>query len=183
MATRQSRKKEEMAQEVRKSYLKRRRGLRKRHLKWLETLYAIHGEQHRVLKGDHLIDMAALRPDDVDHIQVTHNHLFQAYRAMLATAMQSDPTPVVTLARPGRDGRQLSRSCERLLQYIYHDKDMRESVRSALSWTFTCGVGFLGAAWDLTADDPTWVPKMDENGQVIYKTEKKLIREANGETS
>ena len=165
MAMRQNKNNEETADKVRSAYLKRRRGLRRRHMKWLETLYAIHGDQHRVMRGDHLIDLSALKPDDVDHIQVTHNYLFQAYRAMLAAAMQSDPTPVVTLGRPGRDGRQLSRSCERLLAYLYHDKEMRSSVRSALSWSFTCGVGFLGAIWDLSAEDPTWVPKMDENGQ------------------
>lgn len=181
MAYRQSGKKEEMAQEIRKAYLMRRRALRKRHLRWVETLYAINGEQHKMLRGDTIVDLAQVRPDDVDNIRVTHNYLFQAHRAMIATALQSEPTPVVALGRPGRDGKQLARACERLLKWMYHDKNFKEAMRQSLSWTFTCGVGFMGVVWDMLADDPTWVPDMDDEGNLVYKTEKTLLRDEAGE--
>ena len=181
MATRQSARKTEMAEEIRSAYIKRKRSLRRRHVRWMETLYALHGDQHRVMKGDQIIDLSALQRDDVDGIRVTHNHLFQSFRAMVATALQSDPTPVVAISRPGRDARQLSRAAERLLQWMYHDKNFRRSVRSALSWTFTCGVGFIGSMWDLGADDPTWVPEMDNQGNVLYSNKKQVMRDENGD--
>jgi hypothetical protein len=171
----------ELAQHVKKTYLARKTRLRRRHVEWLETLYAVHGEQEKVVKNGRIIDLSKLRPDDVDSIKVTHNYLFQSLRAMMATALQNEPTPVVNISRPGRDGRSLARSCERLLQWFYHEKQFREAVKSSLSWSFTCGVGFLGSMWDTGAAPPTWVPEVDEHGNIRYETKKVLMRGEDGD--
>jgi len=174
-------KKSEIVEAVRRDYLTRKRQMRQRHMQWLETLYAIHGEQHRVIRNGQLLDLRQLRPDEVDKITVTHNYLFQSFRAMLSSALQGEPTPVIALGRAGRDGKQLARSCERLLQWIYHEKDLRPAMKSALSWAFTCGIGYMGCMWDLMAADPTWVPDTDGLGNLKYKTEKQLMVDDAGE--
>lgn len=170
------------ARVIRKEYTLRRQAMSRKHLEWLETLYAVHGEQHRVLRGGQIVDMGNLRTDDTEHITVTHNYLFQSYKAMVASVLQNDPAPVVALARAGRDGRSLARSCERILTWLYHDKNMRRAVRSSVSWAFTTGIGFLGAVWDLSAEEPQWVPDLDDNDQIIYKTKKEVMTDADGNT-
>ena len=181
MALKISMKRKEKAQKIREQYIARKNKLRPRHLKWLETLYAVHGDQHRMVRGNHLVDLNGLRENDVDHIRVTHNHLFQSFRAMLASALQGDPTPVVATSRAGRDADQLSRSCERLLRWMYHSKGFREASHSAMSWAFTCGIGFMGVIWDLEADGPTWVPDTDDMGNIVYTTKKEVITDEQGE--
>ena len=173
-------KRSEIVDKIKKDYQLRRRKMRGRHLEWLETIYAVNGEQHRMVRGGQMIDMSVLRPEDVDGVKVTHNYLFQSLRAMLANALQNDPTPIVTMARAGRDSRQMARSCERLLRYMYHDKGYSDATKQALTWCFTCGIGFMGTMWDMSAKDPEFVPKTDAQGNIVYKTEKKLLTGEDG---
>ena len=172
----------DVVQDIKRAYVGRKTRLRRRHLNWLETLHAVHGDSQKIVKNGQLVDMAHLRPDDVDSITVNHNYLFQSLRAMLATALQNEPTPVVNITRVGRDAKSLSRSCERLLKWMYHEKEFRQAIKSALSWSFTTGIGFMGVRWDLGAAPPTWVPDIDDTGAVIYTTKKQLMFDENGET-
>lgn len=181
MAYRYGRAQDEKVEKIRKEYLLRRRKMRLRHLEWLETLYAINGDDDKMLRGDQIVDLARIRSEEIDGVRVSHNYMFQSLRTMLANAMQNAPQPVITLGRPGRDSRQMARACERLLSYFYHDKHYDDAVKTALSWTFTCGIGFLGSMWDMDAKDPEYVPKTDSDGNVIYKTEKRVMTGADGQ--
>ena len=110
----------EAADELVKQYHLMRRRQHKRHMQWLETMSSIHGEQYRILRGNRMVDVRQLRGDDVDSFRVTHNFMYQAFRSMMATALQQEPTPVVALSRPGKEGRQLAMVCEKLLTYLYY---------------------------------------------------------------
>ena len=171
----------EVIQRIKREYIHRKTRLKRRHTEWMETLYAVHGNTEKIIRNGQLIALSAIRPDDVDRITVSHNHLFQGLRAMLASALQNEPTPIVNITRPGRDAKSLARSCERLIRYFYSEKDFRPAVKSTLSWSFTTGIGYLGVMWDLAATGPTWVPDMDEHGNVSYKTTKQLMLDGNGE--
>lgn len=166
---------------IRKEYLLRRRKMRMRHLEWLETLYAVNGQDEKMLRGDQLVDISKIRSEEVDGVRVSHNYMFQSLRTMLANAMQNAPQPVVTMGRPGRDSRQMARACERLLSYFYHDKHYDDSIKTCLSWTFTCGIGFLGAMWDMGAKDPEYVPRTDANGNIVYKSKKQVMTGDDGQ--
>ena len=180
MSYRYGRAQDEKADKIRSEYLLRRRKMRMRHLEWLETLYAVNGNDEKILRGDQLVDLARIRSEEIDGVRVSHNYMFQSLRTMLANAMQNAPQPIVTMGRPGRDSRQMARACERLLSYFYHDKEYDDAVKTCLSWTFTCGIGFLGNMWDMGAKDPEYVPKTDENGNLVYKTKKQVMAGPDG---
>ena len=172
---------DEVAVEIRKQYKLRRERMQTRHMRWLEVLHAIHGDQNKVMRNGQLIDMARIRPQEVEHIEVTHNYLYQTFRVMVASVLQSAPAPVVSLGRVGRDSKAMARACERLLEWFYYDKKYKDATRHAVAWTFTCGIGFMGTMWDMLADPPTWLPKMDKDGNVIYKEKKELMLDKFGE--
>ena len=169
------------AMQIRSDYDLLRRRLNRRHMQWIETMGAIHGEQYRVMMGDQLVDMAKLRPDDVGGFRVTHNFLFQSFRSMVSSALQQEPTPTVALMTPGKDGRQMARACEKLLQYMYFNCEFKDSMRSAISWAFTCGTGFMGCTWDMGSGDPQWVPDTDEFGNLVYESKKELMYDQAGD--
>ena len=170
----------EAADELVKQYHLMRRRQHKRHMQWLETMSSIHGEQYRILRGNRMVDVRQLRGDDVDSFRVTHNFMYQAFRSMMATALQQEPTPVVALSRPGKEGRQLAMVCEKLLTYLYYEAEFREALQTAVGWSFTCGTGFLGTMWDMRAGHPQWVPDMDEHGNFMFKTTKQLMEGEDG---
>ena len=175
------RKQDEKVTKIKDEYLRRRQKMNIRHMEWLETLYAVNGQDDKILRGGQLVDLSRIRSEEIDGVRVSHNYMFQSLRTMLANAMQNAPQPTVTMGRPGRDSRQMARACERLLGYFYHDKHYDDAVKTCLSWTFTCGIGFMGAMWDMGAKDPEYVPKTDDQGNIVYKTEKKVMTGADGQ--
>ena len=175
------RKQDEKVTKIKDEYLRRRQKMNIRHMEWLETLYAVNGQDDKILRGGQLVDLSRIRSEEIDGVRVSHNYMFQSLRTMLANAMQNAPQPTVTMGRPGRDSRQMARACERLLGYFYHDKHYDAAVKTCLSWTFTCGIGFMGAMWDMGAKDPEYVPKTDDQGNIVYKTEKKVMTGADGQ--
>jgi len=169
------------AQQIRSRYKMLERSMHKKHIEWLETLHAIHGDQYKIVQNDRLVDLSQLRQDDPSSFRVTHNYLFQTFRSMIAVALQNEPAPIVSLLRPGKDARAMARAIERLLKYFYVDKEYEEAVKSALGWTFTCGTGFLGTMWDSEGAPPEWVQDVDSNGNLVYETRKELMTGENGE--
>ena len=168
------------AQRIKNRYKVLERNMNRKHIEWMETLYAIHGDQYKVIQNDRLIDLSQLRQDDPSNFRVTHNYLFQAFRSMIAVAMQNDPQPVVSLVRPGKDARAMARAMERLLKYFYIDKGYEEAVKAALGWTFTCGTGFLGVMWDSEGAPPEWVQDVDKDGNLVYETRKEIMTGEDG---
>lgn len=171
----------ETVHEIRSFYSRLRNKMSPRHAQWVETLGSIMGDQHKVVRGNQVVDISKIRSDDVAGFRVTHNFLFQAYRSMLAVTLQNEPTPTVALFRPGQDGRKLARACERLLKFCYYECEFRPSIKAALSWAFSCGTGFVGAHWDMLAADPQWIPDIDNNNEIVYKTKKELLVDEDGE--
>ena len=171
------------AQKIKSRYKVLERNMHRKHMEWMETLHAIHGDQYRVIQNGRLVDLSQLSQDDPSSFRVTHNYLFQTFRSMIAVALQNEPQPVVSLVRPGKDSRAMSRAIERLLKYFYIDKEYEESLKAALGWTFTCGTGFMGAMWDSEGADPEWVQDVDSNGNLKYETRKEIMTDEDGNMS
>ena len=171
------------AQKIKSRYKVLERNMHRKHMEWMETLHAIHGDQYKVIQNGRLVDLSQLSQDDPSSFRVTHNYLFQTFRSMIAVALQNEPQPVVSLVRPGKDSRAMSRAIERLLKYFYIDKEYEESLKAALGWTFTCGTGFMGAMWDSEGADPEWVQDVDSNGNLKYETRKEIMTDEDGNMS
>ena len=108
------RKQDEKVTKIKDEYLRRRQKMNIRHMEWLETLYAVNGQDDKILRGGQLVDLSRIRSEEIDGVRVSHNYMFQSLRTMLANAMQNAPQPNVTMGRPGRDSRQMARACERI---------------------------------------------------------------------
>ncbi len=152
-----------------------------RHKRWISTLAAVRGDADKVFVGEQFVSLQSLRAESAESINVTSNVLYQALRGMIANALTQEPAPVVAMGTPSRDARRHARACERLLRWFYYDKEYRESLYDAMSWTFITGTGFLGALWDLYAGDPKQVPVLGADGQVVMEESWSPIVDENGQ--
>lgn len=130
---------------------------------------AVRGEPDKVFVGDRLISLDSLRSESAEHINIRSNILYQSLRGMVSNALTQEPTPVVSLASPGRDARRHARACERLLKWFYFDKEFRETLYDAMTWTFLTGTGYFGCMWDIYAGDPQQIPVLDKDGNVVME--------------